>query len=164
MEPDYLFSGSALVAVDTQGRLFLPGFVRHRVDRCCDSQRVLIGPHEIYPCLSGYGRAYGPMLIQELERKRLREEAAGAGPEGHHRRAHRMFGAQEEAGYSSSGRMALPPIIRRRARIDRHALFIGAGATFEIWNPHLALEMGDEDLREIASFRLDQSSPGEGPK
>lgn len=161
MQADYLFNGSALVAVDTQGRLFLPPLVRQRVDRCSDVQRVLIGPHEIYPCLSGYGRAYAPVLIEELERRRLREEAAGAGPEAHHARAHRMFGAQEEVAYSSTGRMTIPRILRRRAQIERQALFIGAGATFEIWSPGRALEQGDADLREIASFQLDQSTRSE---
>ncbi len=104
------------------------------------------------------------MLIEELERRRLREEAAGGGPGAHYARAHRMFGAQEDVAYSPSGRITIPLILRRRAQIERHALFIGTGATFEIWSPDRALEEGDSDLREIASFQLDQSSGSKNTK
>ncbi len=142
----------------------MPPLVRHQIDRCSDVQRVLIGPHEIYPCLSGCGRAYAPVLIEELERRRLREEAAGGEPQAHYARAHRMFGAQEDVAYSLSGRITIPLILRRKAQIERQALFIGTGATFEIWSPVGALEQGDADLREIASFQLDQSSGSENSK
>ena len=30
------------------------------------------------------------------------------------------------------------------------------GGTFEIWNPKLALESGDPDLRDLAAYRLEE--------
>ena len=47
-------------------------------------------------------------------------------------------------------------MMRRRGKIEDLALFVGTGGTFEIWNPHLALESGDADLRELAAFRLEE--------
>lgn len=158
MQVDQLFSGNALAAVDAEGRVFLPSFVRTAAERGSNAQLMLIGPHEIYPCLTGYSRGYTPTLMAELERRRLRDEACGVAPEAHHLRAHRLFGAPEEAGYDRSGRMALPPFMRRKGRIQGLALFVGAGSTFEIWNPDLAREVGDEDLRDLADFRLEQLS------
>jgi len=74
------------------------------------------------------------------------------------RRAHLFFGAPEPAPYDSSGRMVIPLAMRRKGRIDDLALFVGAGGTFEIWNPDLAREAGDEALRELAAWRLDELS------
>jgi len=46
--------------------------------------------------------------------------------------------------------------MRRKGRIEDLALFVGVGGTFEIWNPHVALEHGDEDLRELAAYKLEE--------
>ena len=62
----------------------------------------------------------------------------------------------EDVPYDSSGRIILPPMLRRKGRIEDLALFVGIGGTFEIWNPRLALDQGDEDLREIAAYRLEE--------
>ena len=45
------------------------------------------------------------------------------------------FGATEEVPYDSSGRIVLPPMMRRKGGIEDLALFLGAGETFQIWNP-----------------------------
>jgi MraZ protein len=47
-------------------------------------------------------------------------------------------------------------MMRRKGRIEDQALFVGVGGTFEIWNPKLALESGDAELRELAAFRLEE--------
>ena len=49
------------------------------------------------------------------------------------------FGATEEVPYDSSGRIILPPMMRRKGGIEDLALFIGVGETFQIWNPKLFL-------------------------
>jgi MraZ protein len=158
MGVDHLFCGNALAALDARGRLLLPAFIRAAADRGSDAQAMIIGPHEIHPCLTGYAHGYAPFLFGELERRRLRDEAAGAGAAAHHARAHLFFGAPEPAPYDSSGRMVIPLAMRRKGRIDDLALFVGAGGTFEIWNPDLAREAGDEALRELAAWRLDELS------
>ena len=47
-------------------------------------------------------------------------------------------------------------MMRRKGRIEDLALFVGVGGTFEIWNPRLALESGGADLRELATYRLEE--------
>jgi MraZ protein len=47
-------------------------------------------------------------------------------------------------------------MMRRKGRIEELALFVGVGGTFEIWNPQLALESGDEDLQALAAYRLEE--------
>ena len=153
---EHLFSGSALDAVDAEGGVALPDFVRRVVERRSDGRRVMFGAHETAPCVTGYDPGHSPRLQADVERLRLRDEAAGAPAETHHHRARRLFGLVEHADFDSAGRIVLPPMMRRRGRIGELVLFVGTGVDFEIWNPALAGRAGDPDLREIAEFRLGQ--------
>lgn len=154
MELTDLFNGNALSAVDAKGRLSVPAFIRSVIERRSDAKAVVIGTQEASPCLNAYDRSYAAILYRENERRRLAEEASD--PLAHQARARRTFGMTEDVPYDSSGRIILPPMLRRKGRIEDLALFVGIGGTFEIWNPRLALETGDEDLREIAAYRLEE--------
>ncbi|MGZ8296632.1 MAG: division/cell wall cluster transcriptional repressor MraZ [Allosphingosinicella sp.] len=154
MEHTHIFSGSALGALDEEGRVRLPPFILRGMGCHGDRGRVLLGVHEKDPCLTGYGSALQPRLEAELERRRLRDEAMGRAPDDHHARARRTFGLVEEASYDEAGRLTLPPLARRRGGLGRHILFIGAGTHFEIWDPSLAMAEGDEELRYVAEYRL----------
>ena len=153
---EHLFNGSALTAVDAKGRLSVPAFIRGVIERRSDAKAVVIGAHELDPCLTAYDRGYARNLHAENERRRLSEEAAGGSAEAHFARARRTFGLTEDVPYDSSGRIILPPMMRRKGKIEDLALFVGAGGTFEIWNPHVALKSGDVDLRELAAYRLEE--------
>lgn len=157
MELEHLFNGSALNAVDAKGRLSIPAFIRTVVERRSDAKAVVIGAHEVDPCLTAYDRGYARILHAENERRRLLEESRSeSGDLTHFRRARRTFGLTEDVPYDPSGRIILPPMMRRKGRIEDLALFVGVGGTFEIWNPHVALEHGDENLRELAAYRLEE--------
>ena len=157
MELEHLFNGSALNAVDVKGRLSIPAFIRGVVERRSDAKAVVLGAHEVDPCLTAYDRGYARILHSENERRRLLEETKGdIGDNNHFRRARRTFGLTEDVPYDPSGRIIMPPMMRRKGRIEDLALFVGVGGTFEIWNPYVALEHGDEDLRELAAYRLDE--------
>ncbi len=153
---EHLFNGSALSAVDAKGRLSVPAFVRGVIERRSDAKAVVIGVHESAACLNAYDRGYARYLYNENERRRLAEEAAGGDLAAHHARARRTFGVTEDVPYDSSGRIILPPLMRRKGQIEDLALFVGIGGTFEIWNPQLALNSGDEELRDLAAFRLEE--------
>jgi MraZ protein len=156
VEIDDFFQGSALNAVDAKGRLSVPAFVRSVIERRSDARAIVIGAHEVSPCLTAYGRNYARNLYQEMERRRLAEEEKGAAIEEHYARARRLFGMTEDVPYDSSGRVILPPMMRRKGRIEDLALFVGVGGVVEIWNPRIALEEGDRDLKEIAAYRLEE--------
>ncbi|MGZ8346021.1 MAG: hypothetical protein ACXWUP_02790 [Allosphingosinicella sp.] len=149
---EYAFSGSGLAAVDTAAGLVLSGFVRETLNRRHAPDMLTIGCHEADPCLVAYDPAFASVILADVERRRLIEE--GYAPHLHHARARRAFGFVERAEIRS-GAITLPPFMRRRARIGELALIIGAGGTFEIWDPQVALERGDADLRELAAFHLE---------
>ena len=154
MEIEHFFSGSALNAVDAKGRLSVPAGVRSVIERRSEAKVVVLGMHEIDPCLVAYDRNYGRFLHRENERLRLAEEAAD--PRARYSRDRRTFGIVEEVPYDPSGRIILPRLIRMKGKIEELALFVGAGATVEIWNPRLALDIGDERLRELAAYHLEE--------
>jgi len=155
---EHLFGGSALEAVDGSGRVRLPGFVREVARQRSDSRFLVFGPHESDPCLTGYDGSYRRMLFADTERLRLRDEAAGTGA-ARHGRVRRAFGLTEQAEIDAGGGVSLPPMVRRFGRIEGLALFVGTGAAFEIWNPHLAAESDDPALAELARWRLGHDRP-----
>ncbi|HEX8572622.1 MAG TPA: division/cell wall cluster transcriptional repressor MraZ [Allosphingosinicella sp.] len=156
MEVEDFFQGSALNAVDAKGRLSVPAFVRSVIERRSDSRAIVVGAHEVAPCLTAYGRNYARNLWTDLERRRLAEEERGGTLDDHYARARRMFGMTEDVPYDTSGRIVLPPMMRRKGRIEDLALFVGIGGIVEIWNPRIALVEGDRDLKEIAAWRLEE--------
>lgn len=154
MEVTHIFSGNALGALDEEGRVRLPPFILREMERHGDGGRLLLGLHETDKCITGYGPALRPRLHEELERRRLRDEAIGRPSEEHHARARRTFGLVEETCCDDGGRITLPPIARRRGGLGNKILFIGAGSHFELWDPSLAMAEGDEELRFVAEYRL----------
>ena len=154
------FSGSALHPVGTAGDVALPGFVIEVIERRSAAPRLVVAPHECDPCLNGYDESYQPVLQTDIERRRLREEAAGMAAAWHHVRVRRTFGLAERAEVDGAGRVRLPPLMRSKGRIEDLALFIGTGGGFEIWNPHVARSAGDPELRELAEYRLFQHVNG----
>jgi MraZ protein len=156
VEVDDFFQGSALNAVDAKGRLSVPAFVRAVIERRSDARAIVVGAHEVSPCLTAYGRTHARNLWTDLERRRLSEEDRGGTLDDHYARARRMFGMTEDVPYDTSGRIVLPPMMRRKGGIEELALFVGVGGIVEIWNPRVALAEGDRDLKEIAAWRLEE--------
>jgi len=150
---DHPFIGNALCAVDGAGKLVLPPFVRSALSRRSDARLIFAGCHESDPCLVAYDRSFARTLAFDCRRMRLRDAALA--PALHHARERRTFGYVEQLEIDSRGKVALPPMLLRRARIERSALVIGTGGAFEIWNAQSALASTDPDLSELAAFHLD---------
>lgn len=150
---DHPFIGNAYCAVDGAGRLTLPPFVRVALSRRSDARLIFVGCHDSDPCLVGYDRSFARTLAMECRRLRMR---ADPGAEGQwNARVRRAFGFVEQIELDTRGKVTLPPMMLRRARIESGALVIGTGGAFEIWNPQQALDAGDPDLSELAAFHLD---------
>ena len=153
-ELEHFFTGSALTAVDAKGRLSVPAGIRQKVERRSDVHAIMLASHEVSLCLAGFDVNYLKYLHRDNERRRLAEEERA--PLAHYSRGRRLFGGAEEVPYDASGRIVLPAKLRKRARIETLALFVGMSATFELWNPHLALESEDAEIRQIATEALEE--------
>lgn len=156
MDQEHLHNGSALNAVDAKGRLSVPAFIRAMIERRSPEKLIVLGKHEAEACLVGYDANYKRTVLADVNRRKLRDEEHNIDLRAHHSRNRRAFGLTESCAWDSSGRIILPPMMRRIARIEDLVLFVGAGETFELWNPQLALESGDPDLAELAAYRLEE--------
>ena len=158
MALEHLFQGSALNAVDAKGRVSVPAFLRSVVERRGDARAIVLAKHDAFACLAAYDPAYAALKHAKIERQFEKDELNPEAELAYQARTLMAFGATEEVPYDSSGRMVLPPMMRRKGRIEDLALFLGAGETFQIWNPALFLAEPriPEDMKDIARFRLEE--------
>ncbi|HUG45027.1 MAG TPA: division/cell wall cluster transcriptional repressor MraZ [Sphingomicrobium sp.] len=155
---EHLFQGSALNAVDAKGRVSVPAFLRSVIERRGDARTIVLAKHEAFPALSAYDPAYAALKHAKLERLFEKQESDPQAALDYQQRNLIAFAATEEVPYDSSGRIVLPPMMRNKGEIGELALFLGAGETFQIWNPELFLAEPrvPEDMKDIARFRLEE--------
>ncbi|HWC56472.1 MAG TPA: division/cell wall cluster transcriptional repressor MraZ [Sphingomicrobium sp.] len=155
---EHLFQGSALNAVDAKGRVSIPAFLRSVIERRGDARTIVLARHEAFPALSAYDPGYAALKHSKLERLLEKEETSAQAQLEYQQRNLMAFAATEEVPYDSSGRILMPPMMRRKGEIADLALFLGTGETFQIWNPELLLadKRIPEDLKDIARFRLEE--------
>lgn len=158
MALEFLFQGSALNAIDAKGRVSVPAFLRSVIERRGDSKTIVLAKHESFPCLSAYDPAYAALKHSKLERLFEKQEGDPQATLDYQQRNLMAFAATEEVPYDSSGRIVLPPMMRRKGDLADLALFLGTGETFQIWNPSLFLEDDriPEDMKDIARYRLEE--------
>ncbi len=158
MALEHLFQGSALNAVDAKGRVSVPAFLRTVIERRGDSRTIVLAKHTQFTCLDAYDPAYAALKHAKLERLLEKEETDADAQLIYQQRNLMAFAATEEVPYDSSGRVVLPPMMRRKGGIGDLALFLGTGETFQIWNPttFLADPNIPEDMKDIARYRLEE--------
>jgi MraZ protein len=147
-----MFLGSALCEVEEDGSFTIPEFLNDALSG--DSGQLLVSRHAADGCLVGCDREYLDKLRHRAEARRIAEEARGEDARDHYRRMRRTFGIVE-AMPRAGATMRIPPAMRHLGKIGSLAFFIGAGDSFEIWNPDIATESEDEQFRDLAAFRLD---------
>lgn len=158
MALEHLFQGSALNAVDAKGRVSVPSFLRSVIERRGDARTIVLAKHDAFQALSAYDPGYAALQHAKLERLLEKEETNADAALEYQRRNMMAFAATEETPYDTSGRIVLPPMMRRKGQIEELALFLGTGETFQIWNPKLFLadDRIPEDMKDIARFRLEE--------
>ena len=162
MALEHLFQGSALNAVDAKGRVSVPAFLRQVIERRGDARNIVLAKHDSFKALSAYDPAYAALKHAKLERLLEKEETSAQAELEYQQRNLMAFGATEEVPYDSSGRIVMPPMMRRKGGIEDVALFLGAGETFQIWNPAMFLDdpRVPADLKDIARYRLEERGLG----
>ena len=152
MELFDFFTGKWLNAVDAKGRVSVPASLRKIVSaRTPESKALMLARHERDQCIAGFDRSYVALAYQDLRARQAADLAAGRPTDGRFALSGNLFGSMEEIAMDGSGRIILPPGLRRRAQITDTAMFVGVGETFEIWSPEVALNTPERpDVREFA--------------
>ncbi|WP_448582100.1 division/cell wall cluster transcriptional repressor MraZ [Thermaurantiacus sp.] len=124
------FSGTYLNHVDAKHRLSVPSSFREIIEARSGSKTVVLAPAEHAPCLIGYDLTHLETLHAELEQR----FAGDFGP-GRSNLARTLFASAETLSYDENGRIILPSILIEIGELAGPALFLGAGAYFELWAP-----------------------------
>lgn len=141
------FSGFSLNAVDAKGRVSVPASFREVIERRSGERRVIVAPHaDEEDCLIGYDIGHFDEVQAALDARYPVEAGAPARTS----RARRAFGLAANLPYEENGRMLLTDLLRDYAELRDQALFLGAGAYFEIWKPELLIERTDDKI--VARF------------
>lgn len=155
-----LFLSSFTNRIDKKGRTSVPASFRTVL--AGQSFSGIIAYHSfVNPCVEACG-------IDRIER--LHDSIDALDPFSPNRDAFAtsILGACVQLPFDGEGRVMLPESLIAEAGIDAQAVFVGKGATFEIWNPDrftaYAAEARELALKERASLRLASrsSTPGNG--
>lgn len=148
-----MFRGATKVTLDAKGRLAIPTRYRERIARRCDGQFVITVDNDY--CLILY-----PLPEwEEIERKLMRLPSLDSRA----RRMQRlMVGHATERDVDSHGRILVSSELREFAGLERHAVLIGQGNRFELWDEtrwnetrDSWLESDDKDLpAQLEEFTL----------
>jgi MraZ protein len=122
-----LFLSTYVNKVDKKGRVSVPS-----------SFRVVLSPQEFQGII-----AYGSFINDCIEAcgldriERLSQSIDQLDPYSEERDAFAatILGGSIQLPFDGEGRVMLPPALQQQVGITEHVVFVGKGATFEIWHP-----------------------------
>lgn len=120
-----MFRGVANLSLDTKGRLAMPARYRERLEESCGGRLVVTVDRD------------GCLLIYPLPEWERIEQALMARPnmDKQVRRLQRLLlGHATECEPDGQGRILLPAPLREFARLNKHAVLVGQGNKFELWD------------------------------
>jgi MraZ protein len=137
-----VFRGVAQLNLDSKGRLAVPSRFRDSLTARCSGHLVVTADSDrcllIYP-LPDWEPIEQKLMALSSFNPQIRELQR------------RLVGYAEDVVMDATGRILVPPALRRYAQLDKAAVLVGQGAKFELWN------------EESWESRMDQGSgPGSG--
>ena len=139
-----MFQGETAITVDDKGRMAVPTAHRDLVARASGNRLVLTYNPFDAGCL---------WLYAEKEWERVRDEVMAKPNTQHVVRTlqQKLVGSAAHLELDGNGRISLPPSHRNAVGIEKKAVLMGMGDTFELWSEqaHRALiqqTLSDEDL------------------
>ncbi|RJF90521.1 division/cell wall cluster transcriptional repressor MraZ [Sphingomonas cavernae] len=151
------YRGFGLSGIDGKGRVAIPAKLRATLEVNSNNERVIaLSRSRTSPCLTGYDLPFADMLPDVLAQEMTEQEGgAKLSRENLNRMA---FGVVEDVPYDASGRLVIPPFMRKLGQLEDLAFFHGSGHIIEIWNPHVLLKADDVPpmLVELVQFLLEE--------
>lgn len=152
------YRGFGLSAIDGKGRVAIPAKLRATLEFNSVNERVIaLSRSRSSPCLTGYDVPYADILPDVLAQEMAEQDPSA--PRMSRENLNRMaFGVVEDVPYDASGRLVIPPFMRKLGQLEDLAFFHGSGHIIEIWNPQVLLktEGAPPMLVELASFLLEE--------
>jgi MraZ protein len=120
-----VFRGVAQLSLDSKGRLAVPSRFRDAITARCSGHLVVTADSD--HCLLVYPQPDWEPIEQKLMalssfNPQIRELQR------------RLVGYAEDVVMDATGRILVPPALRRYAQLDKTAVLVGQGNKFELWN------------------------------
>lgn len=129
-----MFRGESEYTLDDKGRLLIPIKYRDELGVIITLARGTFGQINVYP----------QVLYNEMLKSAQESEESGEFPN-----ATRYLAAGVECEVDRQGRISLPPLLRRSAKLGGDVVIVGNIDHLEIWNPDLWLQSYDNWVRQF---------------
>ena len=148
-----MFRGASSLSLDVKGRLAVPA--KHRDALFSESAGRLVLTAHPHRCLLLYPQvAWQPIQAKMMSLSSFDKRSSAL--------QRLLVGYAEDMQMDAAGRLLISPALREFAGLDKHAMLVGQGSHFEIWNldawrAQLDIVMASEDLAlpaELEGFSL----------
>tara|TARA_R110000850_G_scaffold156_6_gene1178 strand:+ start:55730 stop:56152 length:423 start_codon:yes stop_codon:yes gene_type:complete len=133
------------LTIDDKGRLAIPACFRKELAECCASQMVITrGPN---PCLEIYPANEFQRIadeIDQMEDRQMAETLKGI-----------VIGLAVQTELDKQGRVLLPTLLRKHARLNGAAVLMGQIRRFDLWPDDLWNERYGDGLQSIDAQVVD---------
>ena len=120
-----MLSGHTSINLDAKGRLAIPTRYRAHLEEVANGKIVATAHPDV--CLMLYPfNEWGPVQRQVMKLSNLEPKALDL--------QRLIIGYASELEMDGSGRLLLPPSLREFAQLEKHAVLIGLGNKFELWD------------------------------
>lgn len=137
-----MFAGSHLLTVDDKGRLAIPSRFRQQLADEHGSQVFITRAYN--PCIEVYPAPVFRALAEQIQN--LDNRAAAD------KLKEVFIGHAVETEIDKQGRVLLPQILRRHARLEASAVMVGQITRFDIWSEDVWTQrFGEGNAEELAS-------------
>ena len=135
-----MFTGSHPLTIDDKGRLAIPARFRQRLLESAGPQVYLTRTY--LPCVEIYAVAAFHNVVEQIDQMADRKLAD---------KAMRAFvGHAEETEIDKQGRVLVPQLLRKLARLDGSAVAVGQNKRIEIWSEDVWTEFSGGSNDELA--------------
>lgn len=135
-----MFTGSHPLTVDDKGRLAIPARFRQRLLETQGPQVFITRSY--LPCIEIYPVATFHAVVEQIDQmadRKLADKAARA-----------FIGHAEETEIDKQGRVLVPQLLRKLARLDASAVAVGQNKRIEIWSEDVWTEFSGGGNDELA--------------
>ena len=137
-----MFAGSHSLTIDDKGRLAIPARFRQQLNDDYGQQVVMTRAHK--SCIEIYPASVFKSVADQI--KNLSDGAAAD------LLKEIFIGHAVETEIDKQGRVLLPQILRRHARLETSAVLVGQIDRFDVWSEEIwAEKIGDSSKNELAS-------------
>lgn len=139
-----MFRGVSNLTIDAKGRLAIPARYRDRLMESCGGRLIItIDPDG---CLLVYPLPeWEKIELQLMQLPSMNKQARSL--------QRLLMGHATDCEFDTQGRILLPAALRQRAGLNKHAVLIGQGNKFEIWDQEDWSERCDTWMEEEATAK-----------